>query len=182
MADGRHTAADHAVGTWRRLIADLAAGDGGGDERLREKLFVLQQQLQEDLFGQIPAYLERRDDIDSGDPRLAIVLDVLEALSLTEPSDPSYSWMRGGVLFKVGRDLEAAEDYLVAARRFTEAARERDHVTGDEEAWAETALYHAARCFALGGHLLAAASLLPRLSPESRDEIRALLSPLSADE
>jgi hypothetical protein len=53
-------------------------------------------------------------------------------------------------------------------------------LTGDEEDWAETSLYHAARNFALAGSRLAAGLLARRLGDTARAEVLALVSPPTA--
>jgi hypothetical protein len=147
---------------WRDLVADLRRGRDDGE--LRAELEALAHELQGDLFGGRPAadatYAAAADD-----PRLRMLLDALGTLMLLEPDDPSYPWDRGLVLGVVGRPLEAADDYLIAARLFV-----------DEPEWATSALGHAARALALGGHAAAAAALVPRLDREDRPEVEALLA------
>jgi hypothetical protein len=55
-------------------------------------------------------------------------------------------------------------------------------LAGDEDDWARSALYHAVKNLALGGQVLAAATLLPRLDADDQDELRALIdeAPLPA--
>jgi hypothetical protein len=139
-----------------------------------DELFELQNEVQDSVFGDsLP--LERRSDIHPFDPRVVFVLDALSALSITEPEDPALPWMRAGVLSRVGRFLEAANDFLVAAVLFEAEYRDGTGNTGDEDDWAAVALYHAARSLAFGRHGLAAAALLHRLQPEFKAEIRELV-------
>ncbi len=162
-------AASHELLAASRDQAGLAA------PQLRDELFELQNGLQDELFGGPPTPLEPRVDIAPDEPRLQIILDALEALSIGEPSDPSYPWMRGGVLSTVGRHLEAADDYLVAAERFRRMSESGEELTGDESDWAGSALFHAARNLALGQQPVSAAALLGALPPEDRNEIEPLI-------
>lgn len=113
------------------------------------------------------------------DRRLAILLDVLEALGLLEPRDPSYPWDQALILVVVGRSLEAARSYLEAASRFEAEAAAGTGLTGDEADWAKTALADAARCLVSGGQA-AAAALLPRLDREDRAAIEPLVAAAAA--
>lgn len=157
---------------WRAVLDQLARGISL-EPAMADELFELQQALQEELFG--PGGGERRTSVDRDDPRLRVVLDVLEALSLSDPSDPSYPWMRGGILAEVGRHLEAADDYLIAARRFREVAARGDGLAGDEDDWAGGALRQAAKSLALGGQPASAAALLGELSEEDRRDVEPLI-------
>ena len=114
------------------------------------------------------------------DRRLAILLDVLEALGLLEPRDPSYPWDQALILVVVGRSLEAARSYLEAASRFEAEAAAGTGLTGDEADWAKTALADAARCLVSGGQAAAAAALLPRLDREDRAAIEPLVAAAAA--
>jgi hypothetical protein len=161
---------------WHRLRSMLAASAGPELPRVvRNELADFQGELLESIFAGPPLYDRRREDLDPADPRLTIALDILAALSVSEPDDPSYPWERGGLLFTVGRHLEAAEEYLAAAGRFSREFVASTGTTGDEEAWAESALFHAAKNLVQGGHALAAAALVPRLAADDRAEIAQLV-------
>jgi AcrR family transcriptional regulator len=158
---------------WRALLERLAQGERL-EQDLLDELFELQATLQKEIFEE-PGISSLRPGVDSDDPRLGVILDVLEALTLSETDEESYAWTRAGILGAVGRHLEAADDYLMAARRFRETVSRGDGVTGDEDDWAETALFHAATSLVLGGHVASAAALLPRLTPEYRKELEPLI-------
>lgn len=147
------------------LVTALAPASSA---RMRDQIFELQQGIQFDHF-------QGDDPIEPDDQRLRIVLDSLEALAVLEPDDPSHLWNRAGLLVRAGRHLEAADDFLGAARRFTAEAEAGAGMTGDEDEWAQSALFHAAKCFGIGGHGASAAVLLPRLSSRERDELLPLL-------
>lgn len=157
------------LGLWRAAAAALAASNGAelpGD--VLDELFVLQNELRKELFESdvLPTPHE---------PRVSFVLDALEVLSLSAPDDPSHPWARGGVLASLGRHLEAADDYLVAARGFEREAQRGDGLTGDEDDWAKSSFAHAARNLALGGQPAAAATLLRSLAPADRAEVADLV-------
>jgi hypothetical protein len=97
-----------------------------------------------------------------------------------EPDDPAYPWRAGIILERVSRHHEAALHFLDAARLFLAAQTSEMALTGDEEDWAETSLYHAARNFALAGSRLAAGLLARRLGDTARAEVLALVSPPTA--
>jgi len=139
-----------------------------------KELHDFQLELQWDVFG--GDAIERRDDIADDDPRVQAILDALEALAVLEPDDPAHSWSRAIVLQAVGRDVEAAKDYLLAAERFDAEHRRGDGLTGDEDEWASTARFQAARSFALAGELVAAQSLLPQLEADDRAALVSLLA------
>jgi hypothetical protein len=136
------------------------------------ELYEFQLGLQWDVFGFPPEF---RDDVSSDDPRVQAILDALQTLAILEPDDASHPRARAIVLDAVGRHAEAAKDYLLAAERFDEEFRRGDGLTGDEDDWASTARYKAAKSFALAGDLLAAQSLLPQLEAEDRAEVEPLL-------
>lgn len=159
---------------WHSLVGRLRLH--GRDARLIEELDDLQGRLQHEIFGELPTFPEPRPDVSPSDIRLAFVLDALEALALLEPADPSYPRERASLLFKVGRHLEAAADSLEAARRFEREAADGTGLTGDEEDWARTEFWHAAKNFALAGHPASATALLPRLDEGDREEIAALVA------
>jgi hypothetical protein len=138
------------------------------------ELHDFQLGLQTEVFG--GHAIERRADLARGDPRVQAILDALEALAVLEPDDPSHPWSRAIVLQAVGRDGEAAKDYLLAAERFDEEHRRGEGVTGDEDEWASAARFQAARSLALAGELVAAQSLLPRLEAEDRAALATLLA------
>jgi hypothetical protein len=139
-----------------------------------EGLDEFQECLQIMLFGDPPLYGARRRDVRRRDPRLNVLLDSLMALTLAESSDASYPWMRGSILFAVGRHLESAADFLVAAARLSEERRQGTDLE-DIDLWIGGALFHAAKNFAMDQHLLSALVLLPRLDPDDREEIRQLI-------
>ena len=150
------------VGRWNAAAAALAGSSGAAlPSDVRDELFALQNDVLEGLFD--------TPNADAG--ALRFVLDALIALSLAEPDDPSHPWARGGVLARVGRHLEAADDFLLAARLFDLEAAAGDGLTGDEGDWAQTARAHAARSLALGGQPVAAVYLLRTLSGEERDAV-----------
>jgi hypothetical protein len=159
---------------WRRLVERLA--QLAPDPQLIEDLDDFQARLQRLIFGDLPTFPEPRPDVAAADPRLGVVLDALETLALLEPRDPSYPRERGALLFKVGRNLEAADDFLEAARRFEQEAVDGTGLTGDEEDWAATALGDAAKNLALGGQRAAATALLLRLDAEDCAKVKALLA------
>jgi hypothetical protein len=164
---------DDLAGRWARAREALLQAPNAGAGFWSE-LFELQNTVQDSVFGDaLP--LELQPHIDPHDARVVFVLDALSALSIVEPDDSALPWMRAGVLSRVGRFLEAADDFLLAAERFEAEHREGTGVTGDEHDWAAVALFHAARSLALGRHGLAAAALLPRLQPEFQAEIRQLV-------
>jgi hypothetical protein len=163
---------------WRELRNMLVHGQAPLDERLRRDLFELQNRVRLSLADES----ERAAGPSPDDPRVRFVLDVLAALSVSEPDDPSHPWTRANLLADVGRHLEAAEDFMVAMERFHTDHGQATGLTGDEDDWAQSALYHAVKNLALGGQVLAAAALLPRLDADDQDELRALIdeAPLPA--
>jgi hypothetical protein len=161
---------------WLELMRRIPEDDG---PRIRADLDDLQQDLQAELFGGRPL-IGNDYDLATDDERVRILLDALDALSLLQPSDPSYSWDRGLVLEVLGRHLEAAPAYLDAASRFDADAHRSDAITGDEADWAATARYLAAKSLLRGGQAASAAALLPRLESEERKEIETLLADASA--
>jgi hypothetical protein len=157
---------------WGELRNMLVHGDAPLDENLRANLFQLQNRVRFSLFDETARTAQR---IEREDPRVAFVLDVLAALAVSEPDDPAHPWTRANVLAEVGRYLEAAEDFIVAMERFQAEHARGTGMAGDEDEWARSALYHAVKNLALGGQVLAAATLLPRLEPDDRDELSALI-------
>jgi hypothetical protein len=156
---------------WRAAAGVLVGRNSpaGLPEDVRDRLFELQNQIREEVFAdRVPERAGARE------AEARFVLDALEVLSLTEADDPSHPWARGGFLAQLGRHLEAADDYLVAAERFEEEALAAGD-TGDEADWARGARAHAARHLALGGQPIAAAALLASLDPEDRQEITGLV-------
>jgi hypothetical protein len=142
------------------------------DENLRTNLFQLQNRVRLSLFDETARKSQR---IEREDPRVVFVLDVLAALAVSEPDDPAHPWTRANVLVEVGRYLEAAEEFIVAMERFQAEHARGSGLTGDEDEWARSALYHAVKNLALGGQVLAAAAFLPRLEPDDRDELSVLI-------
>lgn len=159
---------------WHDIVRRLEAEDGRSEE-LRDTLEQFQAELQEELFGSPRSLYDRLSELDARDPRLEILLDALAALSVLEDGDPSYPWERGGLLAALERHLEAADDYLRAAR-LLDADLSGAAGLGDEADWARAARYHAAKNFALGGQPAAAASLLPQLEAGDRAELEPLIS------
>ena len=102
---------------------------------------------------------------------LPLLADVGKALGVIETEDPAHPWNLGGVLFRAGRFLDAANEYLVAADRFRRDAEAGTGSTGDEEEWAETSLYHAARSFLRAGMPLSAAAVSTRMRGVDRTEV-----------
>lgn len=160
-------AEERTIERWRALVGELSTF-GSAADRFRDELFELQQGIQWDHF-------RSGDPIDPADQHLRIVLDSLEALAVIEPDDSSHLWNRAGLLERAGRHLEAAGDFLGAARRFSAEAETESGMTGDESEWAQAALFHAARSFAIGGQPASAAVLLSRLTPQEREELQPLL-------
>jgi hypothetical protein len=158
---------------WQDALAQLDRGDGSSEEAFRA-LNELGAHLRELLFPDGPS-ADYAGDVDPADPRLQLLLDALAAQAVLEPGDPAYPWERGGLLSEFGRHLEAAEDYLAAARLFDREAEAATGLTGDEDDWAKSARYHAAKNLALGGHPTAAAALLPQLDPEDRAEVEPIV-------
>lgn len=140
----------------------------------REAAFEFLSDLRAELFGWPPSYGDV--SISPEDARLVAVLDSLDALIIDSPSDAAYPWMRAGILSAVGRHLEAAKDFLIAAQRFVEESREPNPQTGDEADWAQAALLRAGQSFVLGGEPLAAAVLLTRLTDDDRAKLVELLT------
>lgn len=156
---------------WKTVVEELLSAAGAPGRLpadVRNHLFDLQQGIQWDSF-------KEGGNIDPADARLRIVLDALEALSVSELDEPSHAWNRGHLLVRAGRHLEAANDFLVAARRFESDADRGGGLTGDEADWAQSAYHHAAKNLLLGGHSASAVALLPRLSPDERVEIESLI-------
>lgn len=156
---------------WKEIVQQLlraAASPELQSAQVRQDLFELQQGIQWDFF-------RGEERIDPADSRLRIVLDALETLSVSEADEPSHAWNRGHLLVRAGRHLEAAGDFLVAARRFENDACSGDGLTGDEADWAKSAYHHAARNLLLGGHSASAVALLPFLSTGDRAEIEPMI-------
>jgi hypothetical protein len=101
-------------------------------------------------------------------PRL---VDVSKALAVIETDDPAHPWNLGAVLFRGGRYLDAANEYLVAADRFRQQVEDGGGSTGDEDDWSQSCLYHAARSFLRGGMPLSAAAVSTRLRGDERTEV-----------
>jgi len=163
---------------WRNVLAQLERADGSTDD-VFDAVDDLQSHLREQLFPEGHP-VERPTEIEPNDGRLELLFDALATLAVLEPEDASYPWDRGWLLSLFGRHLEAAEDYLTAARL---AARDAQAGTGsvdDAADWAKSALYHAAKNLALGGHPTAAAALLPQLDPEDRSEVEPLVGAQAA--
>ena len=158
---------------WRKVLAQLERADGSSDE-LFDAVDDLQAQLKEQLFPEGQP-LDRPADIEPNDPRLELLFDALATLAVLEPDDAAFPWERGWLLSLFGWHLEAAEDYLTAARLAVRDAEAGTGVVGDEADWAKSALYHAAKNLALGGHPTAAAALLPQLDAEDRAEVEPLV-------
>jgi hypothetical protein len=137
------------------------------------ELHDFQLGLQWEVFGGTAP--EPHGDVSADDPRVQAILDALQALAVLEPDDPSHPRARAIVLDAVGRHAEAAKDFLLAAERFDGELRRGDGLTGDEDEWAATARFQAARSFALAGDRLAAQSLLPHLEERERAEVEPLL-------
>jgi hypothetical protein len=139
-----------------------------------KELHDFQLGLQWDVFG--GAAGERREHVAADDPRVQAILDALEALEVLEPEDPSHPWSRAHVLKAIGRDAEAAKDYLLAADRFDHEHDRGNGLTGDEGEWASAARYHAVKSLARAGELVGAQSLLPQLEADDRAELAPLLA------
>jgi hypothetical protein len=169
-----HTMNGEMTSRWRAIIARLEGRDGASDD-LVETLDDLQAELQDELFGPGGLPHDRRSEIDPSDPRLHIVLDALATLALLAPDDPSYPWERAALLAALDRRLEAAEDYLTAARLFGDLVTTDARISGDEDEWAKSAFFKAAKNLALGGQPAAAATLLPRLDVADRAEVESLI-------
>jgi hypothetical protein len=157
---------------WRDLRNMLVHDRVPLDEKLRTSLFQLQNRVRLSLFNETD---HTTQPVGREDPRVVFVLDVLAALALSEPDDPAHPWTRANVLANVGRNLEAAEEFMIAMERFEAEHARGAGMTGDEDEWARSALYHAVKNLALGGQVLAAAALLPRLEEDDQDELRALI-------
>jgi hypothetical protein len=155
---------------WER-VERLIAGQTVDNDEIDE----FQEFLEISVFGDPPLYMEPRNDVDSDDERVKILLDSLQALAISDATDPAPLWSRGVILSSIGRHLEAASDFIAAAHRFAERAGTSQAVTDDEDDWSESALAHAARNLVLAGHFLSAARLLERLAPEDEAQIRSLL-------
>ena len=151
---------------WRAVAETLTAAHGTArlSERELDELFAVQSDIRSDL--------DRRDDVPRpDDPDIVFVVDALAALAFAYPADPSHPWSRAGVLARVARHLEAADDYLRAAALFDDEFAAGHGLTGDEDDWARGARAHAARC------LLSAIAAADR--PEIEREIQASLERLA---
>jgi hypothetical protein len=102
---------------------------------------------------------------------LPLLADVSKALAVIETDDPAHPWNLGAVLFRAGRYLDAANEYLVAAGRFRQDAEAGTGSTGDEDDWAQTSLYHAARSFLRAGMPISAAAVSTRMNGAERTEV-----------
>src|SRR5262249_25651521 len=107
---------------------------------------------------------------------LEMALDLLRTLGQIDTSDPALPWNRASILGDLGRNVEAAEDYLRAARRI--ATRDSTISDPDDENWRSAALYHASRHFILAGQAAAAAQVAARISD---DEYRRELTMMTRD-
>jgi hypothetical protein len=164
----------------RNTIEQLEGASANADEAY-DSLVKLLAHLQDQLFPHGWS-LERPMAIAADDPRLRVLFDALAAMAVLAPDDPAIPWERGGLLSAFGRHLEAAEDYLTAARLFRgEADAGGAGLTGDEADWAMSALFHAAKNLARGGQPIAAAALLPQLDSHDRAEVESLVSAKSAE-
>lgn len=172
----------NALGShWRRLRSLLTqAADTGLPPDVQGELDELRGELLWSLFSGPPMFNEQRPDIARDDPRLTVALDILAALTVADPDESSYPWERGGLLFTIGRHLEAADDYLAAADRFGREAAAGTGATSDEADWRDAAFFHAATNFVLGGHALAGAALLSRLADEDRAKVTQLIEDATA--
>jgi hypothetical protein len=163
---------------WRNVLAQLERADGTTDD-VFDAVDDLQAKLREQLFPDGHP-VDRPAEIERDDPRLELLFDALATLAVLEPDDASYPWDRGWLLSLFGRHLEAAEDYLTAARLAARDAEAGTGVVDDPADWSKSALYHAAKNLALGGHPTAAAALLPQLSAEDRAEVVPLVGAQAA--
>ena len=155
---------------WDRVRRALARDEPDADE-----LFEFQQGLQVELFGEPADFSAPLAPGATHDHRFEVLLDALQALADLEPTEPAHPWMRATILSSAGRHLEAADDFVLASQRFADVARSRNGLTGDEDDWAESALYRAATSRICAGHYLSASLLLPGLSPENGREVAAEL-------
>jgi hypothetical protein len=165
---------EEAETTWSALVRQIRMHDGS-DAGIRDELDGIAHDLQHELFGGRPIPGGSYPELERTDARLRLLLDVLQALALLSPDDPSYPWDRALILFVIDRFLEAADDYMTAARLFDVEARAGSGLTGDEADWARSARWHAAKSLVLGGQPAAASALLTSLDPDDRSKIESLL-------
>jgi hypothetical protein len=137
--------------------------------------YALIDRLQADLLDSLQPPGARWTEMAQEPPEaLEMALDLLRTLGQIDASDPALPWNRASILSDLGRNVEAAEDYLRAAQRI--AARDSTiSDTGDED-WQSAALYHASRQFLLAGQVAAAAHVAASISDEEyRNELTTML-------
>lgn len=153
----------------RRLLESLAQGD----EASLNTLDSTQAELMEN-FGPAGSPLPQGGLLD--DPIVSAALDIQQAMALMDTSDASFPWNAASLAAEAGRYVEAAFDYLEAARRSEADISAGTPALPDERDWVESALYLASKNFVLGGHPVSAAIVQRRLKSEvDRREIDELV-------
>lgn len=142
------------------LLQSLAAGDPVSFETLDSAQATLME-----TFG--PAGTPLPEEGLEDDPVISAAVDIQNAMALMEPSDGALSWNAGGLAADAGHHLEAAFLYIDAARRIEADISAGTPDLPDDEDWAESALYHAAKNFILGGQPVSAAIVRRRMKDDS---------------
>ena len=137
--------------------------------------YALIDRLQADLLDSLQPPGERWTAMAGEPPEaLEMALDLLRTLGQIDVSDPALPWNRASILSDLGRNVEAAEDYLRAAQRIATC----DSTISDpaDQDWQSAALYHASRHFILAGQAAAAAQAAARISDEEyRRELTTMI-------
>jgi hypothetical protein len=139
-----------------------------GQEVSWPRLDAIRAELSVELFGG-HGWMARPETI--GDPRVAEVLDVFQAMQLLDSKEPAFAWNRAGLLCDLGQYAEAAADFLEAARRIDVGIAE-GLIGREEEEWSQTARAYACRALLIAGRVTAAAVVWQQLTDyDHREDI-----------
>lgn len=109
----------------------------------------------------------------ASDPRVIDVLDVFHTMAFLDPTEPAFSWNRAGLLCDLGQYVEAAVEFLEAARRL-DALIASGLIGSDEAEWSQAARAYASQAFLLAGRMTTAAVVWQQLNDSDyREDIKA---------
>jgi len=145
--------------SWRHAISLLTRLLNGDTVRF-EELDLARAALMDLVSSELPPVIGD-DDVNS--PYLNMALDIMRAVSLMEDDDSAHPWNRAALAASAKRYTAAAHYYLESSRRSYEDMPGGTQIDSEEVDWANTAVYHASRYFAMGGQLFSACVLMRKV-------------------